>query len=105
MAARARDEAISWYFSLGYSYKLIVCFLYYIDGVNLSLRQLKRILRYLGLRRRHRLSQHAVLQTIALMKVKNLAISCSCSYVMLLWNRKNSEVQVVFWGTEAYGDG
>ena len=48
-----RENLIAMYFSLGYSYNLIVCFLFFIHGISISLRQLKRILRQLGLRRRH----------------------------------------------------
>ena len=52
-AFEERDGLIIYYFSLGYSYRLIVCFLFFVHGILLSLRQLKRILSYLGLRRRH----------------------------------------------------
>ena len=47
-----RDSLISEYFFLGYPYKLILCFLSFVHGISLSLRQLKRILRQLDLRRR-----------------------------------------------------
>ena len=46
--ASCRDELIWKYFHLGYEYKLIVCFLYYVEGISISLRQLKRILQRLG---------------------------------------------------------
>ena len=49
-----RDGLIIYYFSLGYSYRLIVCFLFFVHGILLSLWQLKRILSYFGLRRRTR---------------------------------------------------
>ena len=45
----SRDSLIQDYFRQGYSHQL---FLYFIHGISLSLRQLKRILRRLGLRRR-----------------------------------------------------
>lgn len=49
----SRDDIITSYFHCGYSYKLILCFLFGLHGIHLSLRQLKRILRKLKLRRRH----------------------------------------------------
>ena len=50
-AASTRDDIIRLYFSRGYTYSLIVCFLHFVHGTSLSLRQLKRILRRLNLRR------------------------------------------------------
>ena len=44
-----RDDIIQTYFSCGYSYNLIICFLYFVHGISIFLRQLKRILRRLYL--------------------------------------------------------
>ena len=52
----SRDDLIKWYFFEGYEYGLIVCFLYFVHGISLSVRQLKKILREMHLRRRVRLS-------------------------------------------------
>ena len=49
---REREELVHDYFRDGYEYKVILCFLYFVHGICLSLRQLKRILKQLGLRRR-----------------------------------------------------
>jgi len=47
-----RHELITKYFFEGYEYSLIVCFLFFVHGISLSVRQLKRILRRMNLRRR-----------------------------------------------------
>ena len=47
-----REELIIMYFFKGYPYKLIVEFLVSIHGIVLSKRQLKRILKSMGLRRK-----------------------------------------------------
>lgn len=68
-----RDLLIMEYFFSGFPYNLILCFLCFVHGISLSLRQLKRILRQLNLRRRP--SQAISRQTVeALIKV-----SCSCT--------------------------
>ena len=51
-AHASRDSLIQDYFRQGYPYKLILCFLHFVHGISLSLRQLKQILRRLGLKRR-----------------------------------------------------
>ena len=51
-----RDQLITLYFWEGFQYKAIICFLYFVHGIALSLRQLKRILKRLHLRRRPRAS-------------------------------------------------
>ena len=48
----SRNELITVYFFDGYGYKKIIILLRLLHGICLSLRQLKRILRELGLRRR-----------------------------------------------------
>ena len=52
LALASRDRLIQEYFYQGYPYQLILCFLYFVHGISLSLRQLKRILKRLSLRRR-----------------------------------------------------
>ena len=52
MPSADRDDLIKFYFSEGYPYPLIVCFLYFVNGINISLQQLKRELRKMNLRRR-----------------------------------------------------
>ena len=47
-----RDACIIQYFSLGFGYAEILGFLSFVHGINLSLRQLKRILQKNGLKRR-----------------------------------------------------
>ena len=39
-----RDDLIKLYFYEGYNYCLIICFLFFVHGISLSLRQLKKIL-------------------------------------------------------------
>ena len=48
----SRDDLVEQYFHLGLSYTEILCFLAAVHGVHLCLRQLKRILKKHGLRRR-----------------------------------------------------
>ncbi len=52
LQGRDRQELISLYFHDGHSYRLITWFLSLIHGISLSVRQLKRILKRLNLRRR-----------------------------------------------------
>ena len=54
MDRRHRDLLIVEYFQEGYPYELILSFLALLHGFSLSLRQLKRILQLLNLRRRLR---------------------------------------------------
>lgn len=64
-----RDKLVAWYFSLGYSYKLILCFMYFSHGISLSLRQLKRVLKKLNLRRRRPLTRQLIDSTLAILQV------------------------------------
>ena len=57
------EELIRVYFSEGYAYRLILCFLVGVHGITISLRTLKRELRKLGLRRRGR-SAHTDLSRV-----------------------------------------
>ena len=56
MPLSPRNKFIKAYFYKGYSYESIVEFLYVEHGISLCVRQLKRILKSLGLRRRSPLS-------------------------------------------------
>jgi len=47
-----REVLIRRYFEEGYEYQIILCFLYWVHGISLSLRQLKRLLKSMNLRRR-----------------------------------------------------
>ena len=72
-----RDRLIRYYFQLGYSYRLILCFLIALHGVCISLRTLKRILMRLDLRRRGRYT--------SLSRVSRcLLVRCSIIRVMFL---------------------
>ena len=52
------SDLIKQYFFEGYEYCVIICFLYFIHGIRLSVRQLKRVLRCMNLRRRVHPSSH-----------------------------------------------
>ena len=59
IAYYGRDSLVQQYFHLGLNYVEIISFLLLIHGINLSLRQLKRILRRKGLTRRQNYSDPA----------------------------------------------
>ena len=62
---RSREEYVQTYFNLGFPYEEILVFLSKFHGIVLSLRQLKRILKAMGLQRRKiRSSVHAVVSAI-----------------------------------------
>ena len=67
--AMNRDELVSWYFNLGYNYEVIVCFLHFLHGVDISLRQLKRVLKRLNLKRRHPTDPALINRAINTMRV------------------------------------
>ena len=83
--ASCRDELIWKYFHLGYEYKLIVCFLYYVEGISISLRQLKRILQRLGLRRHSVISGVSVGIADALIRVSGKFFDCLGQCFIFLW--------------------
>ena len=91
-----RDRLIRYYFQLGYSYRLILCFLIALHGVCISLRTLKRILMRLDLRRRGRYT--------SLSRVSRcLLVRCSIIRVYVLYFllcRLNYVAQDHFWVTE-----
>ena len=67
----SRDDLIKEYFFEGYEYRVIICFLYFVHGVSISLRQLKRVLRAMNLRRRVRQSVNRHVVTIrSLLRVR-----------------------------------
>ena len=41
----SREDLIKQYFFEGYEYCVIICFLYFVHGIRLSVRQLKMVLR------------------------------------------------------------
>ncbi len=62
---RSREEYVQTYFNLGFPYEEILVFLSKFHGIVLSLRQLKRILKAMGLQRRKiRSSVHTVVSAI-----------------------------------------
>lgn len=70
-----QDELVAHYFHEGYSYALIVCFLHYVDGITISLRQLKRILQRLKLRRRYSPNRAHLAQAEVLVRVRSQSVS------------------------------
>ena len=68
-SSQTRDNIITRYFHCGFSYPLIICFLYFVHGISLSLRQLKRILRRLKLRRRQSNTRSFLHQVVRSMMV------------------------------------
>ena len=75
----SREDLITAYFSCGYSYSLIVCFLYLIHGISISLRQLKRVLSQLHLTRRRRISPSTIYQATSLIRV-----SITAFYIIIM---------------------
>ena len=80
-----RDDLIRQYFFEGYDYHLIICFLFFIHGITLSLRQLKRILRRMNLSRRMLpSSRRTVSLLIQVAKYGNLFLCPSCRIIIIL---------------------
>ena len=76
----SREDLIKRYFHSGYSYSLIACFLHFIHGITISLRQLKRILNRLNLKRRYPVTLDNIKRAESLIRVCNsskLAIASS----------------------------
>ena len=59
-----RDDLIKLYFYEGYNYRLIICFLFFVHGISLSLRHLKRILQGMNLRRRMYPTSHGTISLL-----------------------------------------
>ena len=70
--SHSREDLIKWYFSEGYQYRVIVCFLYFVHGIRISLHQLKRELRKMNLRRRVQPSANHISRVETLVLVGNL---------------------------------
>ena len=69
----SRDDLIKEYFFEGYEYRVIICFLYFVHGVSISLHQLKRALRAMNLHRRVRVNHHVV-AIISLLRVRIITV-------------------------------
>ena len=67
-----REQLITAYFSEGYSYPLIICFLFFEHGISLSLRQLKMILARLNLSRRRTITMATITRAVTLIQVSRL---------------------------------
>ena len=67
----SRGDLIKQYFFEGYQYSVIICFLYFVHGIRLSVRQLKRVLRCMNLRRRVHPSSHYHRTVRSLIQVSN----------------------------------
>ena len=59
-----RDDLIKLNFYEGYNYRLIICFLFFVHGISLSLRHLKRILQGMNLRRRMYPTSHGTISLL-----------------------------------------
>ena len=70
VAAATRDGLIRHYFFEGFEYRLIACFLYFVHGINISVRQIKRVLRVFNLRRKSRWNSSSI------RTIRNLVLVC-----------------------------
>jgi hypothetical protein len=66
----SREDLIKQYFYEGYQYRAIVCFLYFVHGIRISHRQLKRVLNKLNLHRRVRPTANSIRRVVSLVQVK-----------------------------------
>ena len=99
----SRNQLITKYFFDGYPYKTILILLGLLHGISLSLRQLKRILRSLGLHRR------TVRTSIHLHRVETyirvgFIVDLVLVQVMGDFYRGNYKDQVCFWGIDHSGN-
>ena len=85
-----RDRLIQEYFERGYSYRLDLCFLFALHGVNISLRTLKRHLQRLNLRRRGR---HTSLSRVTRCLLVRISISARCIVARLCSYRLSCKVR------------
>lgn len=67
-----RNELIKEYFRQGYEYNMIVMFLFCVHGVSISVRQLKRILRKMNLKRRIRSTPSHIMGIRSMIHVSSL---------------------------------
>ena len=65
----ARDDLIKRYFYEGYEYRAIVSFLYFLHGLRISYRQLKRVLNKINLRRRVQTTGNTISRVVSLVEV------------------------------------
>ena len=70
VAAATRDGLIRHYFFEGFEYRLIACFLYFVHGINISVRQIKRVLWVFNLRRKSRWNSSSI------RTIRNLVLVC-----------------------------
>ena len=82
-----RDRLIRSYFHQGLSYTEIVFTLLRIHGISLCVRQLKRILARLGLKRRFNDSNSSPLETIVEAILKEVETSGQCIEYHTMWRR------------------
>ena len=80
----SRGDLIKQYFFEGYEYCVIICFLYFVHGIRLSVRQLKRVLRCMNLRRRVHPSSHYHRTVRSLIQVSN-PWPFVCLLLLLYW--------------------
>ena len=80
----SREDLIKQYFFEGYEYCVIICFLYFVHGIRLSVRQLKMILRCMNLRRRVHPSSHYHRTIRRLIQVSN-PWPFVCLLLLLYW--------------------
>jgi hypothetical protein len=82
-----RDHLIRSYFHQGLSYNEIVFTLFRIHGISLCVRQLKRILARLGLKRRFSLNNCSPLEEIVEKILKEIENSGQCIGYRTMWRR------------------
>ena len=73
-----RDELVRHYFRAGHKYGTILRFLRAVHGVSLSMRQLKRVLKRLGLRRRVQKSAQTLRSVSRLIRVSYFTMYIAC---------------------------
>ena len=87
-----RDSIIENYFNAGYKYCEILAFLIAYHGINISLRQLKRILNTKGLRRRKHPSD---LEDVINVIEREIQGSGSCIGYRTMWQRLRTDYKLV----------
>ena len=95
------NDLITHYFHAGHQYKTILQFLCVVHGVILSIRQLKRKLRHLGLRRRATTSAANLRLVSRLVRVSDSG--ASFGLITRVLNREKWANLVFSWVTERCG--
>ena len=90
--ANDRDSIIENYFNAGYKYCEILAYLILYHGINISLRQLKRILNTKGLRRRKHPSDLGDVINVIEMEIEG---SGSCIGYRAMWQRLRNDHKLV----------